>query len=259
MKESEKRAEAVKPGKESGGNPAKDPAGGAIAFDPVRGSPIAGGQEEKEIAPSQPQSQPKPETPGDGDNARRLAQAEEERDRALERMKRAEEERDGALRREEKRLREDALRRVLSEKGLSGEALDLALLGLREDAAGFRYLRSGSGSGEDGEDASAPALTLSDESRRALDGLLTNGPLRLLFRLRDEDRAKEAEGAEEEAGIKAKAAAREARAARAEGISLSNPPLGMGIGAPSREEILSIRDGAERRRAIARNPEVFGL
>jgi len=33
----------------------------------------------------------------------------------------------------------------------------------------------------------------------------------------------------------------------------------MGIGAPSREEILSIRDGAERRRAIAEHPEVFGL
>ena len=43
------------------------------------------------------------------------------------------------------------------------------------------------------------------------------------------------------------------------GIALDNPPLGAGIGSMSREEILSIRDGVERRRAIADNPDVFGL
>lgn len=43
------------------------------------------------------------------------------------------------------------------------------------------------------------------------------------------------------------------------GYAVAKPPLGSGVGSMTREEILGIRDGAARRRAIAENPAVFGL
>ena len=160
----------------------------------------------------------------EAEEARRLA--EEERDRAVAAMK-AEEAR--RLRAEQEQIREAALRRYLSEKGLDGDAGEAALLCLR-------------GMGTEGQ-LSAEGGVLTEESREALDGLFEGGSqeggsLRALLRLRRRD-------GEDDAGT--------------EGVPVANPPLGMGIGAPSREEILAIRDGAERRRAIAEHPEVFGL
>ena len=132
---------------------------------------------------------------------------------------RAESERDEALRREGMRIREAALRRYLDGVGLSGEAAGLAMRGLKEETEALCL-------DEDGG--------LAKESREALDGLM-EGPFRPLFRL----------VGEESGGTR--------------GIALSRPPLSGGIGSMSREEILAIRDGEERRRAIAENPGAFGL
>ena len=132
---------------------------------------------------------------------------------------RAESERDEALRREGMRIREAALRRYLDSVGLSGEAAGLAMRGLKEETEALCL-------DEDGG--------LAKESREALDGLM-EGPFRPLFRL----------VGEESGGTR--------------GIALSRPPLSGGIGSMSREEILAIRDGEERRRAIAENPGAFGL
>lgn len=132
---------------------------------------------------------------------------------------RAESERDEALRREGMRIREAALRRYLDGVGLSGDAAGLAMRGLKEETEALCL-------DEDGG--------LAKESREALDGLM-EGPFRPLFRL----------VGEESGGTR--------------GIALSRPPLSGGIGSMSREEILAIRDGEERRRAIAENPGAFGL
>ena len=43
------------------------------------------------------------------------------------------------------------------------------------------------------------------------------------------------------------------------GIPVSMPPVNACFGGPAKEEILAIRDGTERRRAIAEHPELFGL
>ena len=131
----------------------------------------------------------------------------------------AAQERDEALRREGLRIREAALRRYLDGVGLSGEAAGLAMRGLKEETEALCL-------DEDGG--------LAKESREALDGLM-EGPFRPLFRL----------VGEESGGTR--------------GIALSRPPLSGGIGSMSREEILAIRDGEERRRAIAENPGAFGL
>jgi len=131
----------------------------------------------------------------------------------------AAQERDEALRREGLRIREAALRRYLDGVGLSGEAAGLAMRGLKEETEALCL-------DEDGG--------LAKESREALDGLM-EGPFRPLFRL----------VGQESGGTR--------------GVSLSRPPLSGGIGSMSREEILAIRDGEERRRAIAENPGAFGL
>lgn len=161
----------------------------------------------------------------------RLAAAEEENRRLTDDCRQARAERDEAVRREEALGRETALRRYLAEKGLSGDAADIALRGLRADAGDLR---------ESGREPVRDPIrvdgdgNLTEESRAALDGLM-EGPYRPLFRIGDG----------ESGGVR--------------GIALDNPPLGAGIGSMSREEILSIRDGTERRRAIADNPGVFGL
>ena len=155
-----------------------------------------------------------------------LEAAEAEKDRAESERKRIEserdlaaQERDEALRREGMRIRESALRRYLDGVGLSGDAAELAMRGLKAETEALCL-------GEDGG--------LAEESREALDGLM-EGPFRPLFRL----------VGEESGGTR--------------GISLSRPPLSGGIGSMSREEILAIRNGEERRRAIAENPGAFGL
>ncbi len=155
-----------------------------------------------------------------------LEAAEAEKDRAESERKRIEserdlaaQERDEALRREGMRIREAALRRYLDGVGLSGEAAGLAMRGLKEETEALCL-------DEDGG--------LAKESREALDGLM-EGPFRPLFRL----------VGEESGGTR--------------GVSLSRPPLSGGIGSMSREEILAIRNGEERRRAIAENPGAFGL
>ncbi len=43
------------------------------------------------------------------------------------------------------------------------------------------------------------------------------------------------------------------------GVAVSKPPVNAGFGVRTREEILAIRDGCERRKAIAENPLAFGL
>jgi len=180
----------------------------------------------------------------EAEEARRLA--EEERDKAVAAMKEGEARHRQA---EEERIREAALHRYLSGRGLDGEASDLALLCLR----GMKT------AGETGEILSADGDgRLTEESRKALDKLFgedpaagsdaSGSPLRALLRLRSQAQTQAGRalpGQEEAGGVR--------------GVPVANPPLGMGIGAPSREEILSIRDGAERRRAIAEHPEVFGL
>ena len=182
----------------------------------------------------------------EAEEARRLA--EEERDKAVAAMKEGEARHRQA---EEERIREAALRRYLSGRGFDGEASDLALLCLR----GMKT------AGETGEILSADGDgRLTEESRKALDKLfgedpaaasdVSGGPLRALLQLRSQAQSqtqagRALPGQEEAGGVR--------------GVPVANPPLGMGIGAPSREEILSIRDGAERRRAIAEHPEVFGL
>jgi len=180
----------------------------------------------------------------EAEEARRLA--EEERDKAVAAMKEGEARHRQA---EEERIREAALHRYLSGRGLDGEASDLALLCLR----GMKT------AGETGEILSADGDgRLTEESRKALDKLFgedpaagsdaSGSPLRALLRLRSQAQTQAGRalrGQEEAGGVR--------------GVPVATPPLGMGIGAPSREEILSIRDGAERRRAIAEHPEVFGL
>lgn len=76
---------------------------------------------------------------------------------------------------------------------------------------------------------------LAAESREMLDGLM-DGPFRPLFRMG----ARDGDG-----GLR--------------GVALDRPPPDAGLGSMSREEILSIRDGAERRRAMLDNPGAFGL
>ena len=172
----------------------------------------------------------------------RLSEAEEENRRLAEDCRQARAERDEAVRRQEALGREAALRRYLTEKGLSGDAAEIALRGLRADTGVIRDGRTvrdeaGSGDGVPVRDDVIIRLdsggNLAEESRAALDGLM-EGPYRPLFRI-----------GENGGGVR--------------GIALDNPPPGSGIGSLSREEILSIRDGEERRRAIADNPDVFGL
>ena len=43
------------------------------------------------------------------------------------------------------------------------------------------------------------------------------------------------------------------------GASTSNPPANNPGSAKTKEEIIAIKDGVERRRAIAENPSLFGL
>lgn len=43
------------------------------------------------------------------------------------------------------------------------------------------------------------------------------------------------------------------------GTNTANPPSGGGGGTKTKEQILAIKDGAERRRAMAENPALFGL
>ncbi len=148
-----------------------------------------------------------------------LGRAKEALEAAEAEKDRAESERDEALQREGMRIRESALRRYLDGVGLSGDAAELAMRGLKAETEALCL-------GEDGG--------LAEESREALDGLM-EGPFRPLFRL----------VGEESGGTR--------------GISLSRPPLSGGIGSMSREEILAIRNGEERRRAIAENPGAFGL
>ena len=148
-----------------------------------------------------------------------LGRAKEALEAAESERDRAAQERDEALRREGMRIREAALRRYLDGVGLSGEAAGLAMRGLKEETEALCL-------DEDGG--------LAKESREALDGLM-EGPFRPLFRL----------VGQESGGTR--------------GVSLSRPPLSGGIGSMSREEILAIRDGEERRRAIAENPGAFGL
>ena len=145
----------------------------------------------------------------------RLTAAEAENRRLEESCRQARSERDEALRREETLRREDVLRRYLAEKGLSGDAADIALRGLSGDAVRLE------GGG------------LAAESREMLDGLM-EGPFRPLFRIG---------GQNGDGGLR--------------GVPLEKPPVE--IGSMSREEILSIRDGTERRRAMLDNPGVFGL
>ena len=171
----------------------------------------------------------------------RLEAAEEDNRRLTESCRQIRAERDEAVQREEALGRETALRRYLAEKGLSGDAADIALRGLRTDAGD---LWDGAHIRESGRESIRDPIrdpirvdgngNLTEESRAALDGLM-EGPYRPLFRIGDG----------ENGGVR--------------GIALDNPPLGAGIGSMSREEILSIRDGTERRRAIADNPGVFGL
>ena len=204
---------------------------GSVTGDPVRGdgrtaeSGKAGPEGENRAVPQPADRQP--ENGQEEELARlkaetealrgRLEAAEEENRRLTASCMQAETERDGALQREAARERELVLRRYLEEKGLSGDAADIAVRGLR--AEDIRL--------EDGG--------LTAESREALDGLM-KGPFRPLFRIGSGD------GKD---GVC--------------GIALDNPPMNAGIGAMSREEILSIRDGTERRRAIADNPGAFGL
>lgn len=148
-----------------------------------------------------------------------LDRAKEALEAAEEEKGRAESERDEALRREGMRIREAALRRYLDGVGLSGDAAELAMRGLKAETEVLRL-------DEDGG--------LAEDSRAALDGLM-EGPFRPLFRL----------VGQESGGTR--------------GVSLSRPPLSGGIGSMSREEILAIRNGEERRRAIAENPGAFGL
>lgn len=46
---------------------------------------------------------------------------------------------------------------------------------------------------------------------------------------------------------------------RTEGADVKNPPASKGATKMTKEQIMSIKDGAERRKAIAENPELFGL
>lgn len=46
---------------------------------------------------------------------------------------------------------------------------------------------------------------------------------------------------------------------RTEGADVKNPPANRGGKKMTKDEIMSIKDGAERRKAIAENPELFGL
>lgn len=46
---------------------------------------------------------------------------------------------------------------------------------------------------------------------------------------------------------------------RTEGADVKNPPASKGATKMTKEQIMSIKDGAERRKAIADNPELFGL
>ena len=161
----------------------------------------------------------------------RLSAAEEEKRRLADDCRQARAERDEAVRRQEALGRESALRRYLAEKGLSGDAAEIALRGLR---AGAEVVRDGGSVRDDIIIRLDSGGNLAEESRAALDGLM-EGPYRPLFRIGDG----------ESGGVR--------------GIALDNPPLGAGIGSMSREEILSIRDGVERRRAIADNPGIFGL
>lgn len=46
---------------------------------------------------------------------------------------------------------------------------------------------------------------------------------------------------------------------RTEGTNVPKPPTGGGGSKMTKDEIMKIKDGAERRKAIAENPELFGL
>ena len=125
-----------------------------------------------------------------------------------------------AERRAETLEKEAAARRYLEKRGVTGGFADIALRGMKEEIARLAV-------GGDGE----------IEDASLLDGLLGGvyAPLR------------------ESAGEKP--------SGTASGVAVPHPPIGPGaeFGLRTREEILAIRDGTERRRAIARQPEMFGL
>ena len=132
-----------------------------------------------------------------------------------------------AVRRAEALEKEAAARRYLEKRGVTGGYADIALRGMKEEIARLTV-------GGDGE----------IEDTSALDGLLGGvyAPLK--------NASAAAPGPEPAAGNRA-----------VSGVAVPHPPIGPGaeFGLRTREEILAIRDGTERRRAIAGQPEMFGL
>ena len=121
-------------------------------------------------------------------------------------------------------LREAAVRRVFEENGIRGGFAEIALRGMKDEIAGIPL---------DGEGK------ITGEGKKILDGLLNGiyAPLKTAGQVPADSENPAA------------------------GVPVPHPPLGRGsgFGERTREEILAIRDGAERRRAILAAGEMFGI
>ncbi len=121
-------------------------------------------------------------------------------------------------------LREAAVRRVFEENGIRGGFAEIALRGMKDEIAGIPL----DGGGK-----------ITGEGEKILDGLLNGiyAPLKTVGQVPADSENPAA------------------------GVPVPHPPLGRGsgFGERTREEILAIRDGAERRRAILAAGEMFGI
>ncbi len=143
-----------------------------------------------------------------------------------------------AQRREKERSRTEAVRRYFEDEGLPEEAVRLALYCVREELS--------SADPEKGF-ATDEAGDLTAEARAALSQLTetTLAPLKELKKLKELRDGNGKTGPSSGSGIS--------------GVPVCMPPVNAGFSARTKEEILSIRDGIERRRAIADNPGIFGI
>lgn len=143
-----------------------------------------------------------------------------------------------AQRREAQRSRTEAVRRYFEDEGLPEEAVRLALYCVREELS--------SADPEKGF-ATDEAGDLTADARAVLSQLTetTLAPLKELKKLKELRDGNGKTGPSSGSGIS--------------GVPVCMPPVNAGFGARTKEEILSIRDGIERRRAIADNPGIFGI
>jgi hypothetical protein len=143
-----------------------------------------------------------------------------------------------AQRRETQRSRTEAVRRYFEDEGLPEEAVRIALYCVREELS--------SADPEKGF-ATDEAGDLTADAHAALSRLTetTLAPLKELKKLKE---LRDGNGKTEPSS-----------GSGISGVPVCMPPVNAGFGVRTKEEILSIRDGVERRRAIADNPGIFGI